>query len=228
MSRKKPLNPQVDVILRNEAIQRVTKAKFLGVIVDQHLNWKDHISMVSHKISKSCGRISRIRNTLDIKSKKMIYYTSHTPLYLPDCTNVWSSTYRTNLKTLCTAQKRSVRTLFATVQQPHSRYIFINQKSLPLDKLINQQEGLLAYKVINGTFLLNDFLNHGDVRHQIKLRNIGDLRILLYTATQSQLFVRYRAINTWNGLSGDLRSSSWSLCTFKNKLRQLYLFSHSF
>ena len=52
MSRKKPLNPQGGVILRNEAIQRVTEAKFLGVIVDQHLNWKDHISMVSHKISK--------------------------------------------------------------------------------------------------------------------------------------------------------------------------------
>ena len=70
LSRKKNLNPEGDVILRNEAIQRMTKAKFLGVIVDQHLNWKDHISMVSHKICKSCGIISRIRNTLDIKSKK--------------------------------------------------------------------------------------------------------------------------------------------------------------
>ena len=45
------------------------------------------------------------------------------------------------------------------------------KKILPLDKLINQQEGILAYKVINGTYLLNDFLNHGDVnpRHQIQL-----------------------------------------------------------
>ena len=67
MSRKKNLNPKGDVILHNEAIQRVTKAKFLDVIVDQHLNWKDHISLVLHKISKSCGTISRIRNTLDIK-----------------------------------------------------------------------------------------------------------------------------------------------------------------
>ena len=70
MPRKKNLNTQGDVILHNEAMQRVTKAKFLGVIVDQHLNWKDHISMVSHKISKSCIIILRIRNTLDIKSKK--------------------------------------------------------------------------------------------------------------------------------------------------------------
>ena len=115
-----------------------------------------------------------------------------------------------------------MRTPFATAQQPHSRDIFINQKILPLDKLINQQEGTLAYKVINGTYLLNDFLNHGDVGHQIQLRNSGDLRIPLYAATQSELFIRYRAINTWNGLSGDLRSSS-SLCIFKNKLRQLYL-----
>ena len=119
-------------------------------------------------------------------------------------------------------QKRSVRTLFATAQQPHSRDIFIIQKNLPLDKVTNQHEGILAYKVINDTFLLNDFLNHGDVGHQIQLRNIGDLRITFYAATQSQLFVRYRAIKTWNGLSGDLRSSS-SLCTLKNKLRQLYL-----
>ena len=55
LSRKKKLTPQNEVILRNEVVQQVNKAEFLGVIVDQHLNWKDHISMISQKISKSCG-----------------------------------------------------------------------------------------------------------------------------------------------------------------------------
>ena len=101
--------------------------------------------MVSHKISISSGIISLIRNTLDIKSNKWI---SHKPQFylLCQCTvglyNVNVQTYRTNLKTLCTAQKRSVRALFTTVQQPHSRDIFINQKILHLDKLINQQEDI--------------------------------------------------------------------------------------
>ena len=103
----------------------------------------------------------------------MIYYSLIHP-YFTSCINVWSFTYRTIFKTLCAAQKRSVRTLFATAQQPHSRDIFINKKILFLDKL------------------LNDFLNHGDVRHQIQLRSTGDLRIPLYAATQSQLFVRYK------------------------------------
>ena len=85
-----PDHNQPFIILRDEAIQQVIKAKFLGVIVDQHLNWKDHISMVSHKISKSCGIISRIRNTLDCNSKKKIYYSRIHP-YLTYCINVWSS-----------------------------------------------------------------------------------------------------------------------------------------
>ena len=100
--------------------------------------------MISQKISKSCGIIYRIRNNLDIKSKRLIYYS----LIHPYCVNVWLSTCRTNLKMLCTVQKRSVRALFATAQQLHSMDIFLNQKILPLDKLINQQEGILAYIVI--------------------------------------------------------------------------------
>ena len=71
---------------------------------------------------------------------------SYTSSYLPF--NVWSSTYQTNLKTLCAAQKMSVSTLFATAQQPHLRDIFINPRILPLDKLINKQEGILVSKVI--------------------------------------------------------------------------------
>ena len=56
MSRKKNLNPQGDVILCSEAIQKVTKAKFLGV-TDLCPNWRDHVSMVSHKLFKSCSII---------------------------------------------------------------------------------------------------------------------------------------------------------------------------
>ena len=50
LSRNKNLTPQKEVFLLNQVVQRVIKAKFLGVIGDQHLNWKNHISMISEKI----------------------------------------------------------------------------------------------------------------------------------------------------------------------------------
>ena len=43
--------------LRNYGVERVNKVIFLGVIVDQHLKWKDHIAMISQTNSKSYDRI---------------------------------------------------------------------------------------------------------------------------------------------------------------------------
>ena len=110
--------------------------------------------------------------------------------------NVWSATYRTNLIIVYTEQMRSVRALFATAQQPHSRHIFLNQKIIPLDKLINQQEGILAYKVINGTYLLGDILTDRHELDHYQLRNNENLRLPLHSTTHSQLFIRYRDIKT--------------------------------
>ena len=141
------------------------------------------------KNSKSCGIIYRIRNTLDIKSKSLIYY-SLIRLYLTYCVNVLSSTYRTNLKMLCTAQKRYPCVHSLLPQQPHSRNIFLNPKILPLDKLINQQEGILAYKVSNGTYLLGAILTDRHELDHYQLRNYENLRIPLHSR-HSQLFIRY-------------------------------------
>ena len=113
-----------------------------------------------------------------------------------------------------------MRALFATAQQQHSRDIFLNKKILPLDKLINQQDGILAYKVINGTYVRGDILTDRHDLHHYQLRNYENLRIPLHSTTHSQLFIRYRAIKTWNSLPGDLRSAS-SLSSFRNKLKMM-------
>ena len=60
-------------------------------------------------------------------------------------------TYRTNVKRLCSAQKRSMCAPFATAHSPHSRDMFLNKKTLPVDSPSHRsdQEGILAYKVFN-------------------------------------------------------------------------------
>ena len=81
LSRDKNLNPQSVVILRNKAIQTATTETFVSVIVDQHLNLKDHISMISqNKIMWHV--ISRIRNRLDIQSRNTFTYYIKLYLYL--------------------------------------------------------------------------------------------------------------------------------------------------
>ena len=40
-------------------IKHVTEAKFLGVLIDNHLSRKPHIGLVSKKISKSPGIVAK-------------------------------------------------------------------------------------------------------------------------------------------------------------------------
>ena len=90
-----------------------------------------------------------------------------------------------------------------------------------MDKLINQQDGILAYKVINDTYLLGDILtDRHDLQYIITI--FETMKISEFHCTQrhmhSQLFIRYRAIKTFNSLPGDLRSAS-SPSSFRNKLK---------
>ena len=94
------------------------------------------------------------------------------------------------------------------------------KKILPLDILIKLQEGILAYKVNSGQYLLRNFLTDGLVDRHYQLRNDSDLRIPLHTTTHAQQFIRYRAITTWNILPDNLRSSL-SLHSFKKIFKSM-------
>ena len=60
--------------IKNNLIERKSSIKFLGVIIDEHLSWKEHISTVAAKISKSIGIVSKSRFYISNKSLFMLYY----------------------------------------------------------------------------------------------------------------------------------------------------------
>ena len=43
--------------ISGEAIEQKTSAKYLGVILDNQMKWKDHINLISSKISRTIGII---------------------------------------------------------------------------------------------------------------------------------------------------------------------------
>ena len=49
--------------------------KYLGVIIDSHLNWKKHILAVSKKISRCIGIMCKLRQFMNTHMLKNIYYS---------------------------------------------------------------------------------------------------------------------------------------------------------
>ena len=57
--RNRPPNVDFNVFIENESINRVHVTKFLGIFIDDKLNWKHHINTVRSKLSKVAAIIYR-------------------------------------------------------------------------------------------------------------------------------------------------------------------------
>ena len=50
------------------ALQSKDYVKFLGVLIDKHLTWKQHINYIACKISKIVGLIARLRHHVPLNT----------------------------------------------------------------------------------------------------------------------------------------------------------------
>ncbi len=89
-------------------IKPVNETRFLGVIMDDKLNWSKHISAVKAKMSRYVGIMYRIKRLLPPKIRVQIYH-SFVQSYLNFCSLVWGFTSKHRIESLFTAQKKGLR-----------------------------------------------------------------------------------------------------------------------
>ena len=76
----------------NKKIDRVKEVRFLGVIVDEKLNWSAHIKTLKSKKSRYIGILCKIKKLLPIQAKMQIFQ-SLIQSHLNYCSIVWGFTH---------------------------------------------------------------------------------------------------------------------------------------
>ena len=84
------------LIINNYQIQRTGSIKFLQVLLDENLSWKEHIKYNENKISKNLGLLYKSKHYLSKRSLLALYYS-----FIHICINygniTWGNTNRKNL-----------------------------------------------------------------------------------------------------------------------------------
>src|SRR6218665_2375474 len=120
------------ILINNKPLKQLESIKLLGVIIDSHLSWKDHITLITNKISKKLGIISRIKHYLPFHVLLNLYYTLIFP-YLSYCNIVWGSNYPSYLLPLVILQKRIIRIVCNLPCLASTKTCFFNFNILTLD-----------------------------------------------------------------------------------------------
>ena len=108
-SRKRNLE-SIDFKIKNVNNERKTEARFLGIIIDEKLNWSKHIPAQKSKMSRYLGVMYKLKFSIPLKARLQIYH-SFIQSHLNYCSVVWGFSYNSNIEKLLTMQKKGLRSV---------------------------------------------------------------------------------------------------------------------
>lgn len=205
-----------EIVINGEPISVVSCTKFLGLKIDENLNWKQHIDDVCGKLSKITGILYRTRYNLTADIMMSLYYSLFYS-QLTYCISIWAGTWTTFLKPLQIAQDKFIRCINFMKKFQSTKEIYKSKKILNIKSIHNYFSILLIKKTFE----------HGspfERIHRDRQTRANDLDLII-PPFRTELFknsIICSGPRNFNNLPADIKEliTERNISTFKKKLKQ--------
>ena len=120
--------------------------KFLGIHIDQFINFKKHINELVKKLSKIVGLFFKVRHVLPLDVLLSLYRTLFEP-HLTYCNIIWHNTYPTYTEKLLILQKKAIRAISWSTRNSHTNALFHRHGLLKLPECNFYHNACTMYNV---------------------------------------------------------------------------------
>ena len=221
--KKKHLDHNLHLVMNNNQIERKSSTKFLGMIIDERLNWHDHIQYIQNKISCSLFMLRKAKFALLKINLHTLYYSLVYP-YLTYGLILWGGTHKTQTKKIATLQKKAIRVITHSKYNEHTHPLFKDLKILKLSDLYSWQVSIFMHKFAHNMLpssLSPIFTLLGNI-HTYQTRNTRNACIPLHRSAVVQKSLLHLGPIIWNKIDNVLKESN-SLSKFKSTLKSSML-----
>ena len=148
ITKKRNVEP-LSIKINNTELEQCNSYKYLGVIFDKDLNWKNHVNYVCSKISRSIGSLVSLRHRTSISVLREVYYALVNS-YVQYGILIWGNASQANLQPLNVLLNKAVRIItFAPFGPLDLEPIYRDLELLNLDQTILLERGKFMFKKIN-------------------------------------------------------------------------------
>ena len=220
--------PPVTFEIGKDFFQSSISAKYLGVTIDNHLSFNQHITLLENKIARSVGVISKLRFYLPQSSLVILYFSlvhTHLLYALP----VWASTYNTYLSKLKRLQNKAVRIISRTSIKDRITPNYHRLEILKLDDLYTLEIAKLMYQFTQNK--LPDTFDHyftysSDVSKHYTRHVTQEDHIFLnrFATSRTQHTIKYIGVKIWNNIPKEIKKLSYTkfILSYKKFLLSKY------
>ena len=223
--------PKVNLKIDGQSLSEVVKTKFLGMIIDNKLAWKDHVNFICGKIARGIGIMLKSRHYLYRNTLTTLYYSFVYPYYVY-CNHIWGNSTSANLKRLYTLQKKAIRIIYHVKPKRHtetkpkkklsSEQIFKKLKLLNVWQMNKYLIGQFMYKCYHGKlpFVFENVFTRNRSVHLYDTRQAPMYFIVPKVRTNyRKASIHFRGPSIWNDIIKDKISPDVSISRFKRQLK---------
>lgn len=203
------------IALNEVKIDLVNEVKFLGVYIDKYLNWKRELQAIDSYISSACYALRSLRDEIDIKHLKMVYYAL-IESRLRYSVQFWGNSFKYNCQRAFVLQKRAIRTMVRISQLESCRPHYINLKILTVPSLY------VLVLMANFKKYLHSFETDKERQLREKTRRKDFKNKIKPKLSIVQHSPQYQAVRIFNMLPLDLKTVIYK-SSFKSKLKAFLL-----
>jgi hypothetical protein len=182
--------------ISGELIEHVSTFNFLGLTLDEHLTWNEHVNKISNKISREIGVLNKLKNYLPLSIMKLIY-NSLIQSHLNYCNLIWGF----NNDRIFKLQKKAIRTITRSKYNSHTEPIFKKLSILKLPDLFLINSLKFYFKYINAklpAYFLQYNIAHIYQSHDHHTRNCRKFTVSTTRLDITKRCIRYNIPSVLN------------------------------
>jgi len=213
--------PDFSLTLNGKSICRVLVTKYLGMYLDEKLNWKQHVEYVVNKLVKLRGAFNYLAKVIDKECVQQIYYAYVFP-YIRYGIEIYGVCDISVMKQLQIEQNKLLKIISQKDRRYGTNKLYSELKLLKCADIHKYFIGVFVYKQQNN-MLPGIFSDYFRVNHNVKsrcTRQSKDLYTPLFKTKSGQKSLVYAGAKLWNNISNSVRDTT-SLQSFKNEFKSV-------
>ena len=223
--KRKSMDFNLKIKLNGKRLYETNSVKYLGIRIDNKLNWKAHINDIALKLIRANAMLYKVRDFVDAGILKSIYHALFESHIHYACIICGQNVYTINR--LFMLQKKALRLIHFKERNAHSAPLFFKSKIVTLPDKIKIENCLFINKYVNSKLppIFNRWFIFSSTsrNYETSFAAKGHLKIPTVTATTygKGPFISM-ATKTWNNTQRQIKDPM--INTFSPNELNIFLF----
>lgn len=216
------------VVIDGRELEKVKKAKCLGVLIDDELRWHNQVNSVVQKVFCKIALIRRLKPFLDVGTLNVLFKSFVQPLF-DYCSIIWYGRFKDDISKLDILHKRCARIILGVNYFTSSDFMF---RMLGWERLLTRNEyfkALMMYKCLNDLVppYLTAMFKYVSTTHNFNTRQATAGQLALPPLSNGHdiecfksSFI-YNGVKLWNNIDAEIRNSV-NVQLFKHRYKSVY------